>query len=388
MIPSWYPSQKSKISGIFIKEQIEAISTNIDNNILVSTWGHDEFYISMKKIKNIFDLILMYNKNKNKKITKINNIYEIYNPCISSHPKIPFWLNMLKEKINESFKIASSICKIDLIHAHVSFPAGFIAFILSQKYGLPFVITEHMGPFPLPSLIKNGIPIDEIYLAISNAKRVIAVSSFLGAQIKKYINRNIDIIPNMVNENKFVLCNKLDKKKFIFLSVGNISEQKGIKDLLYAVKKWMPKNDIEFWIVGNGPEKNKFIELSKILKIDYCIKWFGEINRKNIVKLYQECDVFVLPSKYETFGIVYIEALACGKPIIATKCGGPESIINEKNGILIKIGNIIELSEALQYMFKNISKYSEHIIRKEIEEKYSREVVVKQIISLYEEVVK
>ena len=90
-----------------------------------------------------------------------------------------------------------------------------------------------------------------------------------------------------------------------------------------------------------------------------------------------------MPSRYETFGVVYAEAIACGKPVIATKCGGPESIINEGNGLLVEVDNSDQLAESLMQMKKNYNELSQAEIRTNFLEKFSRSVVVEQISSVY-----
>ena len=95
------------------------------------------------------------------------------------------------------------------------------------------------------------------------------------------------------------------------------------------------------------------------------------------------CDTFVLASRYETFGVVYIEALACGKPVIATKCGGPNSIVNENNGYLVNIDDIEALSNSMKLMFQNIENYDARLIRKECEKKYNPQVIASELEEIY-----
>ena len=127
---------------------------------------------------------------------------------------------------------------------------------------------------------------------------------------------------------------------------------------------------------------DKYKSLADSLKISKKIKWLGQIEPEQSVKIFQTCNVFVLPSRYETFGVVYAEAIACGKPVIATRCGGPESIVNDINGVLIKPESVKELSEAMIEMRFTSQNYSSTEIRKDFISKFSRVKVVNQLFRI------
>ena len=100
-----------------------------------------------------------------------------------------------------------------------------------------------------------------------------------------------------------------------------------------------------------------------------------------------ESDCFILTSRRETFGIVYIEAMAKGKPVIATICGGPESFVNESNGLLIPAEDVEAITKAIDYMVDHLDQYDGEAIRHFCQENFSEEAISKQILSLYEEVI-
>ncbi|MNP70802.1 GDP-mannose-dependent alpha-(1-6)-phosphatidylinositol monomannoside mannosyltransferase [compost metagenome] len=97
------------------------------------------------------------------------------------------------------------------------------------------------------------------------------------------------------------------------------------------------------------------------------------------------CNCFVLPSDYETFGVVYIEAIASGKPIIGTKNGGAEDIITDTNGIIVDKKNIDKLAKALVYMKNNELKFDPEKIREEAISKYSGDVIINKLKGVYKE---
>jgi glycosyltransferase involved in cell wall biosynthesis len=103
-----------------------------------------------------------------------------------------------------------------------------------------------------------------------------------------------------------------------------------------------------------------------------------------MVSYFTNSNTFVLPSKSETFGVVYIEALLCGLPVIATSCGGPEDFVNDKNGLLIPVDNKEELINALKMIKKN--DYDKKLISENCRQKFAPEIIANRITKLYEQV--
>ena len=95
-------------------------------------------------------------------------------------------------------------------------------------------------------------------------------------------------------------------------------------------------------------------------------------------------DCFVLSSNFETFGVVLIEALACGLPLIATKCGGPEDIVNKQNGILMDVENQLQLEDAMLTMYKNANKYDKQKLRSDAKDRFGEKAFIKNAMKYYE----
>ena len=100
----------------------------------------------------------------------------------------------------------------------------------------------------------------------------------------------------------------------------------------------------------------------------------------------QQCDCFVLPSRYETFGVVYIEAMACGKPVIAVKNGGPDDFVNDFNGILIESEDIEALADAMNYIALNYKHYDSYEISGYVRNQFSEETIAKKLETVYKEI--
>jgi len=388
IIPSWYPNNKNPINGIFTKEQAIAIADKNIVNVIVAKWDNGYSEISLRKPYKIPKTVFKFltSKTEDKQIT--DNFYEFFTPTLTWARSLPFGgVNRIYVSIRKTVKrVLDKFGKIDIIHAHVSYPAGFVAYKISKEFNIPYVITEHMSPFPFKSLLKGNKPIDEIIIAFQNANRTIAVSSSLCNRIRSFGLSCTDVVPNLVDETKFYLSDKKNSI-FTFLTVCMINDQKGIDILLYAISK-LDKNLIsktQFIIGGNGPKLDEYKNLAIKLGLNN-VHFIGRVDRNKAPRLFSSSHVYVMPSRHETFGVVFAEAIASGLPVIATRCGGPEDIVNESNGILIDVDDIEGLSKAINYMLENYNKYNPKIIREDFEKRFSKKAVVSQLLEIYNEV--
>jgi glycosyltransferase involved in cell wall biosynthesis len=386
IIPSWYPSEVNPISGIFIREQVQAIADLApDLRIIVSTWGHDDGLLSLRR-PNCWPRLLDWRiKQVRSELSESNGLHQIHSPRITWSDRLPFGgVGQLIRVNHHNFRLAQDRWgPIDLIHAHVSYPGGYIASVLARCLDVPYVLTEHMGPFPFPSLMRHGRPIEEITQAFSEAAASVAVSPALAERITSFGYPKPTVIPNMVNEQRFYPGQPRDDK-IVFFTLCAISEQKGIGHLLEAIALWNPPAEkYEFLIGGEGPQRAQYEAKSLSLGIADRVRWLGPVSRAKVPELFRQSHVFVMPSMHESFGVVYTEALACGKPVIATRCGGPEAIVHEENGLLVEVSDVHALAQAMRAVAANWSCYDSGAIRRDFEARFSRPAVVGQLRNLY-----
>jgi glycosyltransferase involved in cell wall biosynthesis len=390
ILPSWYPSASSQISGIFVKEQIEAIADLEPNiQVIVSKWGHADGLLNVKRPWLWPKRLLWWLAQSRDVISEKNGVHEVFNPKITWTDRLPFGgVRQLIGVNRRNFKLAEKqFGKINLIHAHVSYPAGYVASQLAKENKIPFVLTEHMGPFPFKYMY-NGVPLPEIEQAFRCAAASIAVSPSLAQRISSFGYPLPRVIPNLLDERVFTLGHS-SSSKTVFFTLGSISKQKGIDDLLEAIAKWNPSADkYEFRIGGDGPQRVAYQTKAQALGIADRVQWLGPVSRAQVPALFNDCHIFVMPSHHESFSVVCAEAIASGKPLIATRCGGPEFIVNNQNGKLVNIGDVFALAQAMKTMAEEWEKYQPEVIRRDFERRFSRQVVVKQLIDLYWQVLK
>lgn len=391
IIPSWYPNSRQPIAGIFTQEQAEAIADLATNvRVIVSTWGHDTGTVLVCSPRKALATLQWYFTQDSNEIIERQGVYEVFNPALSWSRRLPFGgANQLMAANRRNLRLATArFGKINLIHAHVSYPGGYLASILGREFDIPYVLTEHMSPFPFPSLMRQGRPLPEIDQAFAFAKATIAVSPSLAKRIASFGYSEPYVIPNVVDERRFQTGAPADPTKRIFFTLCGLSDQKGIDHLLKAIALWNPpSNRYEFRIGGDGPMRQIYQDMAGRLGVADRIRWLGPISRDQGPQLFRDCHIYVMPSRHETFGVVYAEAIASGKPVIATRCGGPEFIVNKINGILIEVGDIPALAAAMKNLADTWEQYDPQAIRADFLTRFSRPVIVSQLVSLYRQVV-
>lgn len=240
---------------------------------------------------------------------------------------------------------------IDIIHGHYLFPAGAAAVEVGKKYNIKTYVTAHGSDMfelyktqPLMrSTIKKVLKNADGVFAVSNALRhEIIATGVVGIANKTRISWNSVDINKFTNHpnDSFRRELKLDDKPIV-LFVGNLIKRKNVDSLLEAKK--ISNSDYYLVIVGEGPLFKKLREKVDEENIRDVI-FTG--SRNDVENIIPSCDVLILPSFSESFGLVLIEALACGKPVIGSDVGGISEIITKDVGLLIDPNDVVSIAKA------------------------------------------
>jgi glycosyltransferase involved in cell wall biosynthesis len=381
IIPSWYPTEDKPGNGIFFKEQAEALCER-GHHVTVA---YADLRFKLGKLKT--GLFKAENADADHKQTSVSTyIYRRRN--ITPYFERGRWpqRTLMLEKIFEL--IVKQHGKPDIIHLH-SCRMAVEAAHLSKKFDIPMIYTEHYsGIFEeMPSAL-----LVQLKTALKYSCFSIAVSEQLQAAMSCY-GKDVLYIPNMVNTEIFKPQNmqkhcsaphSSENKGFVFGAMGNLVLIKRFDILIRAfavVAAQMP--DARLFIAGSGREQQNLKALIDELRLNDKIQLTGYIKREEAPQFFNSCDCFVCSSKAETFGSVLIEALACGKPVASTRCGGPQSIINGANGILCEAGSPKALAEAMIFIAQNIKSYAGKIIREDCVMRFSKETVCARLEEIY-----
>ena len=250
--------------------------------------------------------------------------------------------------------------RVDIINVHYPVDEFFYFAICRKLLGIKLVTSIHGADF-----FPAGKPRERFSFSM---KFLLSSSDCIVAPSKALLHDFTNLFPHHKKKGYFIhngininemrsLLQKpesSDEKRYL-LCIAAHNEKKGIDVLLHAFSQLTVRDpSIRLFLVGDGPLRHKHEELTKVLGLQNCVSFLGERGRSDVVKLLHGCELLVLPSRSEPFGIVIIEAMACQKPVIATAVGGiPEIIENGKNGILVEPDNPDSLYKAICSILEN-----------------------------------
>ncbi|ASA78636.1 glycosyltransferase family 4 protein [Thermococcus sp. 5-4] len=225
------------------------------------------------------------------------------------------------------------------------------------------------------------------------AKKIIAVSSTTKSSLTDDYDvpsEKITLLPNGVDFHIFRPLSRVKKVPYSILYVGRLDKRKGLYYLIKAMKhitKELPT--ARLYIIGSGHLRNNLEQLIKNERVNNNVVFLGNVPLDDLVKWYNKAEVFVLPSLFEGFGIVVLEAIACGTPVVGTNVPGIVDIIeHEKTGVLVSPKSELGLKEQLVYLLSSpkIRRKLTHKSRKRLERKFEWKVIVERLTELYHDV--
>jgi glycosyltransferase involved in cell wall biosynthesis len=295
----------------------------------------------------------------------------------------------------------------DIVHVHFGRQLYDAFFGLGGNFCTPYVLQAH-GALPhIGRMRRTKIVYDKLFgwRTIRNASKVIALNCVEAEQYKAIgvPEEKIAIIPNGINLSEYAELPPKGsfKRKFnipedrkIILYLGRIHKIKGIDVLVKAYAHL--KNEMNFKdaiLVIAGPDDGYLGEVRSLvynLDIAGSVLFTGPLYGRDKLEAFIDSEVYVLPSKYETFPIALLEAYACGKPVIASKVGGlKDLVVDGETGLLFELGNIKQLAESIFNLLNDDNMVVKMGLKGKnfLEENFNIEKVVKKLEKVYEEVV-
>ncbi|MFH1308718.1 MAG: glycosyltransferase family 4 protein [Patescibacteria group bacterium] len=293
------------------------------------------------------------------------------------------------------WKILKISKKVDFVHSFMDYPHSFLAALVAMLLRKPLFLTAN-GTY---SLEPFRMWPDRYFhkFALKQAKKIICISKFTQGEIEKRINlSNLVLINDGIDFKKFF--NPLIKKKIknysMIMGVGILKARKGYHISIPAIAEVKKKySNIKYYIIGSQANKTYFDLLKSLIKnhsLEDNVFFLEEINDKELINFYYLANLFLLTpvnikDNFEGFGLVYLEANACGKPVIGTYgCGAEDAIIDGVTGLLVPQNNIQKTSEAILKLLDNpelSKKMGEN--GKERAKKMDWDGVIKKYIDIY-----
>lgn len=326
-------------------------------------------------------------------------------------------INFLPEFVDNFQKLQhKKNIKYNLLHCHY-YLSGLIGLELKKYYKIPIIMYFHTLALMKNLVARDNIEREEVErinaenLLTQKADKIITPTESEFDYLQYLYNakkEKITIIPPGVNTELFKPLDKVESKKMIgadqdekmILFVGRLEPLKGLDMLLYAIKVLVQKNPAlktSLWIVGGDISQKsklwsnqlKMLEkLRKLLNISMHVNFVGQQSQLRLPYYYNAAELVIMPSHYESFGIVALEAMACGTPVITTNVAGVSSLIDrEHKSLITSVNNPLLLASQIEYLLTNeeiCEKLSRDILKKA--KGFDWQITVKKIIQIYQEV--
>lgn len=366
---------------------------HINSNYLTSKL-HENLLDHLEN-ENIHNTVYMPIKEETQENFLYESKYEVYHPIAFKNID-KFIFTYKQRKIYQKLKQTVNPAQYDIIHAHTLFTDGNVAYRLKKEYGIPYIVavrgfTDIDGFFKKRiNLRKRGRQIlkhaDKI-IFLSETNRQELLSKYIKNEtFKKEIMEKSIIIPNGINAEYFEnkgQPKKLDPSKPIrFIQVGQIRKRKNGLGSIQAIRLFMEKTGIEAQLlfVGKIVEKDYAEQINKEGQGLVTIHSPVEVNE--LISIYRENDIFIMPSFSETFGLVYPEAMSQGLPVLYTKGQGFDGQYEDGYvGYPACVDNPKDIAEKIQWIVKDYKELSENAL--EAYDKFNWEILSENYKEIY-----
>lgn len=380
-LASWYPNIADPTNGDFVQRHAIAASRYCKTDV-IHVWEDEKHNIP----------------SKHESYIQVNEYlfeHSIVFPTVQIFPFLNKLINQFRyfalyRKAIQQYILKNG--KPDIVHVHIPMKAGLLALWLKRKYTIPFVVTEHWAIYNsyAPDNFQKRTQWFKYYTKkiLLEAACFLPVSKELGNAVQQTVAVTpFNVIPNVADINHFNFQQPLPHTNFRFVHVSTMIYQKNPESILRVFQQLVEVYPAaELVMVGPCPSSVKAIA-QKLPCFPEKITFTGSLNYAEVATELKAADALILFSHYENLPCVIIEALCCGVPVISSDVGGISEIIDSANGILVPPSNEEELFKAMITMMQN----QDHFDRKQISQsainKFSYEVVGKQIANIYEGVI-
>jgi glycosyltransferase involved in cell wall biosynthesis len=386
-IPSWYPASPGDMAGCFFREQALALQ------------GHG---MKVGVITPAFRSLTRWQ-------ALVQGGHGLRSECDSGIPTLRFhgvrafsWNHALNMAFWEHTGLRAfdeyqrEHGRPDVLHVHGMIFGLAWAGAIHRAHGIPFVLTEHSSEFAR-SEVRQAL-LTDLSRHAAKASRVIAVSRSLAdvltSQVPLPAGRHWEVMPNMVS-SRFESPSPQDPgpdggtSQLVLLSAAALESNKGHHHLLRALRMCIDAGeDCVLRICGSGPQDAALKALCTELGLDNRVQFLGHCSREQVASEMAGANALVVSSSYETFGVVVVEALMSGKPVISTRCGGPEDIIIDgRDGLLVEKDSPSAMAAGLVRLRHDLTTFDANGLRQRCIERFSEQAFARRYAQVYQDAV-
>lgn len=368
VIPSWYPSPDAPTAGIFVQQQVRALAEVAEEAVLHVDAGGAATEPELA-IENGVTVV-----RASIAATSLTARYFVYRKAATA-----------------AFDLLTATWGMpDIVHVQALWPAGLIARDIKTRTRVPFVVTEHSEEYLASSrrrLVRTPGMVPLVLRPLANdASAYIAVSRFLADRLVELgLARDPIVIPNVVPMS--AAAPLVHEAPHVITHVSVMGPAKNLDVLLRAVGMLRTqRQDFVLRLVGDGECRADLERLCAELGLGALVEFAGRIDPSQVPALLAESAFTVVSSTHETFSVSAAESLMCGRPVLSTRCGGPEEFVTPEVGRLVDAGSVDALAEGLDWMLDHFSEFEPEALHLYAAQRFAPDAVAERITTVYRSV--
>jgi teichuronic acid biosynthesis glycosyltransferase TuaC len=356
IISHMFPNKRNPVHGIFVYKQAEALAKIGHEVTVVAPLPWAPWPLSLLRR----EWTALAETPSHERIDTM----EVFRPRYIAFPRALLFCSSgdrLRSSLDSLLSKELANREFDLIHSHVGIPDGYAGIYLAARMQCPHIVTVHGQDFHLTAG-KSRECRNKLHRVLSSSSRVVTVSSKLarlGTELYPEITQKTVVLPNGVNAEEIDEARRhpapLTIGKPLIVSVSNLVPTKGVDINLKAISSLVTSMpELAYVIIGDGPERRRLEQLAHELGISSNVRFLGRLEHGAVLRHIAAADIFVLPSWQEGFGVVYLEAMALGKPVIACSGEGPADFIEDGvTGFLVPPRDVESVAQLVRWLAEN-----------------------------------
>jgi len=363
-----YPTPTDSVPGIFVHQQAQALRER----------GHSVRVLSptpyVPSVPHLPDRWARFRDTPDQsQIDGIDIFYPKYVSLPSRHT-LPLVAKSVRRSVDSAISNLESNTTFspDVINAHVPLPDGYACLPASHRLDIPLVTTVHGASIQVNS--ENRLCRRQIRTVFQSSEEVVFNSGVLLEKAKHHFEElnQAKIVPNGVPLAKLDLASpaslpdSFSENRMVVTSVGSLQSTKGQSDVFEALQNLPAESQPNYFLIGDGPQREELEQ--KATKLDSPVHFTGNVPHEEVFSYLKSSDIMALPSTEEAFGIAYIEAMACGCPVIGCEGEGPSEFVehaetgylvppNDSKAITDILNNLLKHPMKVNQIGENASKY-------------------------------
>jgi len=369
-LPKWYPGRNDPQLGDFLRKQALAVASRTTMSVLYIAPVADADAQELTESDGAWELRCYYRANAHP--------FRFWRKAVNFRRYCQAAMRGWKRLVQERGLP-------DLIHAYILVRPVMLAWWMKKRFGVPYIVSEQSSEY-LDGTYQGKGPLYKAWsrTLFKHAAGVTAVSAWLGdALVKHRLCNAYTVVPNVVPGLDRPLPPRGLAGHFLVVAdlVDRTKNVSGVIRALAQARKTEAR--IQLTVIGDGPDRTALEDLARREGVQHAVSFLGRMANHEVLDHVARAAAMIVNSNVETFSVVTGEALAQGKPVIATRCGGPIAFITPANGILIEPKDTGALRDAMIAMTHHADRYDPASIRADLSDRFSPEGIAQRFHILY-----